>query len=326
MTLGITILITSYTQASSIFQTIFTASLFVILLHAPSNLVIKLSLIGAGNILILFTIINSNSRFFLKTNFIKTFYWIILCDFFSMAMILMIDSVDVLNLFNHHNLEIKKTNWALYLFFIYIVKIFMIPFSKHDFSDKFSAQKINALTYMAYNCLAALVVLREIFSVAPLKNPIFLTVIFCIFIAYALLILFKEKANYREHNITFSLFSIAALMQAMSLEFFAKSVQLFILLLLPIQFNHLFHQPIENSKTTHSYSIQNTIFKLFKFIARASSNFLGPLYGNFLLLKIPQLIISLFQIPLRFFHNGSIRRSVLFAIFLVITYYYIWES
>lgn len=61
------------------------------------------------------------------------------------------------------------------------------------------------------------------------------------------------------------------------------------------------------------------------FAAESSTNFTGPVYGNFFMYRIPQLIVTIFELPLRLFHNGSIQRSLLFIIVSLATYYWWWE-
>lgn len=83
-----------------------------------------------------------------------------------------------------------------------------------------------------------------------------------------------------------------------------------------------------------TFGMQNTIDPLAKlaemtqalvrFCAETSATIISPFYTNFLLYRLPQFIVTIFQIPLRLFHNGSIQRSLLFIITMLASYYWLW--
>jgi len=64
--------------------------------------------------------------------------------------------------------------------------------------------------------------------------------------------------------------------------------------------------------------------KIVLFLSLISANFIHPFYASFLLYRLPQLLVSAIQIPLRFFHTGSIQRSLLFMVLMAASYYSIW--
>ncbi|MGH7249932.1 MAG: hypothetical protein ACREGC_03075, partial [Minisyncoccia bacterium] len=51
---------------------------------------------------------------------------------------------------------------------------------------------------------------------------------------------------------------------------------------------------------------------------------LVPVYSNLLLYRLPQFIIWIVQTPLRIFHNGSIKRSLLLILIILYAYYAAW--
>lgn len=64
---------------------------------------------------------------------------------------------------------------------------------------------------------------------------------------------------------------------------------------------------------------------LTNFGASFATSFIGLFYANFLLYRLPQIILSFIQLPLRIFHTGSLQRSMLFIAILVTSYYWLWS-
>lgn len=88
-----------------------------------------------------------------------------------------------------------------------------------------------------------------------------------------------------------------------------------------------------SSRTTQSLQLsQSLITQIFLqlpvrfvyFFARLFIDFLNPFYAGFLLYRAPQIIVTTIQLPLRFFHNGNIQRSMLFISLMLIIYFYGW--
>lgn len=70
--------------------------------------------------------------------------------------------------------------------------------------------------------------------------------------------------------------------------------------------------------------LSDTAQHLVRFSAESLSRIISPFYTNFLMYRLPQFIITLCQIPLRFFHNGSIQRSLIFIVISLVIYYWWW--
>jgi len=69
------------------------------------------------------------------------------------------------------------------------------------------------------------------------------------------------------------------------------------------------------------FELPNALVKL---LAGLFTKILNPLYSVFLLLRLPQIILSILQTPLRFFHTGNIQRSLLFTAITLYFYFALW--
>lgn len=53
-------------------------------------------------------------------------------------------------------------------------------------------------------------------------------------------------------------------------------------------------------------------------------SFFGLIYAGLLLYRLPQFLLALSQMPLRFLNNGSVQRSLIFVVVMLIAYSYWW--
>jgi len=74
------------------------------------------------------------------------------------------------------------------------------------------------------------------------------------------------------------------------------------------------------------YSIQQIPLRGIYLFGEIFSKFIGFFYTNILFFRAPQLIFGIVQLPLRFFHNGSISRSFLFVVLTLSAYVYYWTT
>jgi hypothetical protein len=61
-------------------------------------------------------------------------------------------------------------------------------------------------------------------------------------------------------------------------------------------------------------------------LAKFFINFFNPIYLGFILYRMPQILISIVQAPLRLLHNGNIQRSLIFIACIYFGYIYLWGS
>lgn len=71
---------------------------------------------------------------------------------------------------------------------------------------------------------------------------------------------------------------------------------------------------------TNKYFTDTRLFKLLSILPSS----LNTLYSGFLLYRLPQMIITLIQLPLRLFHNGNIQRSMMFTSIVLVSYFFFW--
>ena len=53
-------------------------------------------------------------------------------------------------------------------------------------------------------------------------------------------------------------------------------------------------------------------------------NFINVIYAGFILYRLPQFLLAGLQMPLRFLNNGSIQRSLIFVVIILLAYSYWW--
>ena len=122
------------------------------------------------------------------------------------------------------------------------------------------------------------------------------------------------------------------------LYFLATTLIAVVILLYPIV---IMHCTIENNATLNKKSnhlLSPLIFGLlsgkrifFRFLlnafyisAKFLTNLINHFYSGFLFYYLPQISITIMQIPLRLFHNGNIQRSLIFAAIMLVGYVYWW--
>jgi hypothetical protein len=66
--------------------------------------------------------------------------------------------------------------------------------------------------------------------------------------------------------------------------------------------------------------------EIIHFLTVLFSTFFNVIYGGILLYRIPNLLLAMIQIPLRFLHNGNIQRSLMFVSIMLVTYIFWWSS
>lgn len=67
----------------------------------------------------------------------------------------------------------------------------------------------------------------------------------------------------------------------------------------------------------------NILTYIFKFINNFLTQILVPFYKSFLFFILPQMIFDFFQLFLKLFHTGSLRRSMMMILIMSLTYFYI---
>ena len=67
----------------------------------------------------------------------------------------------------------------------------------------------------------------------------------------------------------------------------------------------------------------NILIYIFKFINNFLTQILVPFYKSFLFFILPQMIFDFFQLFLKLFHTGSLRRSMMMILIMSLTYFYI---
>lgn len=336
LSLNIFILTANYSHLSNLFSTLVISSFFIVFSQLPLNVLVTICILNIGGILLLFSIVRSNIRNFSSSQ-AKNYYWLIMCDFFCAFAFFSLPTNNIFNLLNKNITQnnIINTNFGLILLTTYFIKFLILPSVKNDFTSNFLSPKINHLLYITYSSLGPLIVLVEtrLFIFTPSSITLILASSFLV--CYTLFSLITDRQNYIEAHASIFLSSLAVLALSSDFYIIAEAIACCIIIGIPFQIEMLSKKllSVKNITTDQKHkfdyqiaqSINNIIFKSLHFTANIVSNFIGPIYGNILLLKIPQIIIGIIQIPLRIFHNGSIRRSVLFIIIMVISYYYIWE-
>lgn len=69
---------------------------------------------------------------------------------------------------------------------------------------------------------------------------------------------------------------------------------------------------------------QHIPIKIIDGISKIFLQLLNPVYSGFFLYRLPQILMGILQIPLRFLNNGNIQRSLLFVVLIVVCYIYWW--
>ena len=79
---------------------------------------------------------------------------------------------------------------------------------------------------------------------------------------------------------------------------------------------------INDNKINTEKENKQTNNKVILFIQKVFLKIISPLYGNFLFFILPQLCLTIFQIPLKLLHSGSLKRSLVMVLVIFITYFY----
>jgi hypothetical protein len=327
------IFIANYQCFSSTILSFTALCFFLAFSQLPSDILVILFILNVGNIFLLFTMISVNTRNF-SINITRNFLWLVISDFITMIGLLL-----ALSIYGHSTVyySIPNLNFAVsfLLFFPCFIKILSLASVKTNIGNPSLSLRISQLSYILFSGCSAVIILLSAQNYIFANLSLTYILLASALVLYGIFQLIVGGAKYAENNISILFSSLAVLFLALGQAWLSQIMLCLMALIFSFQVESISRKVFltktigaETNETLSFDLIPKINFYTSKFIdlmSNLSSNIIGPLYGNFLLLRIPQLIIALIQIPLRLFHNGSIQRSVLFIVIMVLSYYYIWE-
>lgn len=335
VTLNILIFSATHLYFSPVLSLCSSIVFFIALSQLFSDLFFIFFWLDIGVIFFVFLSISNNVRnlsFILANNF----FWLLLADFCTIIGLLLtrIDFGHTTTYLDFHNTTLLSLDPYLLLFFSCFTKLFVMHFIKKESLNYSLGISLTQLHLVLFSCLSALIILFSAKNII-LNHP---NLIFIISSALLLMLssfkLLKDKINNNEHTITLFMASLSLLFFSCGYLLLSKVLVVSVILIFPLQVQqaakrHSLLRGTNHEANVHSFDFIESLNSFMAQISTGLSNIfahiIGPLYSNFFLLSLPKIMITLIQLPLRIFHNGSIQRSIIFIIVMVLSYYYMWE-
>jgi len=308
----------------------------VIAPYLVSNLIISLSVFSIASVFIMYFSVINNDRKLSTAHLTTDFIWQRVSDiaaFISLFLILMNNKTIIL----YKLVDQRATSPSLYapLFFgAMILRIITIPASNNYI--KFSTD--NGFNYFVlgriFSSLGALLFLFRLNKIIfdSLKPDSLYLIITGLLLCHAVFSIIKfNKFTYLPTNFSYAGFILALGAMILGINYCALIIILVVIIFTPILIiitsqMKLFKKNQEALRISEDpiVFVGRYAQRFAQLGATISARFASLVYANFLFYRLPQLIIGLFQVPLRIFHTGSIHRSVLFIVLLIATYFWLW--
>jgi hypothetical protein len=305
--------------------------LVIIAPYLFSNLIISLALYSIFSVFVTyFNIINNDKK--LSTAHLTTdFIWHRASDlgaFISLFLILL-NNKNIFASIPARESSSFSSIYALVFFAAMVLRLITLPannyYLKYNSESGFNYAVLGRISIS----IGALLFLHKTSSlIFDLINPneTYLIIIFILFIHNILTIIKHDELIYLPINFAYTvcIFSLGAM--AFGNSQLALILILTLIMTTPCLILITSQLKSASKKTNDPIALLSRFtHNLAQFGARAAARFASIFYANFLFYRLPQLIISLFQIPLRIFHTGSIQRSLLFIMVLMASYYWLWR-
>lgn len=306
--------------------------LMLFLMAFPVGIFLAFALFSLGSFVISYYVILESERSGLDDDIGEVFVWQRLSDLLLFTSLVLIateqQSISFLLL---PKIASKISPIVIVIFFLALI-FRLIPLSRRRALATFSDFRASFIEdcYISMGIAFLLLRMRDIIFLSEEANYFF--------IACAILVFFRSLFAPFTARIfifkTINTFLVCLLIMLVCYQqFYAAQVAFaFLAILAPLALLVAEHQEVllRTSVSAEHYFDPLTRFmqlirSMIEFAAESSSNFTGPFYGNFLMYRMPQIIVTIFELPLRLFHNGSIQRSLLFIIVSLATYYWWWE-
>lgn len=219
---------------------------------------------------------------------------------------------------------------SLVIFFLALI-VRLAPLSRKRVATSFAQFRVFYIedAFVAIGTLVILLRLKEVVFYHEEANYLLIAACTLIILRTSFIVLQKNLDIFLSAN---SLLSCAAIILMCFEELQIAEVILYLLvLLMPItlymaaQQNYSLRAKIKSeARFDPLLHLGSLLARLVTFSAEASVKFISPFYTNFILYRLPQFLVTILQIPLRIFHNGSIKRSLLFIIVSLTAYYWWW--
>lgn len=325
-----------FLSSKKITQTIKTMTfsyLFLLLISTQSSWLISLLLLSLGSIFFSYIIILNSERPFLKDDATEYFLYHRASDIVAfLAIIFIFIQQNTLSLIEFSRSKLLLSSNVITLFFLAII-IRLIPISRTYKYPSYSYMRSHFISdvFVSIGLIITTIKFRNILFTSKYCNY-FLIICLCLLTIRSIATIFPLKNNiYSAVHFLFILTSfISAIFQFLNITYLCI---LMILLLIPIKLI-LADSWIFPTYSTHMskkifdpvQEFLDFLEKLIKLAAETSTNFISPFYAVFLLYRLPQFFVTLIQIPLRFFHNGNLQRSLMFIMVLFFSYYWWWKN
>lgn len=333
----ITLFLVSKKRFSSNVNFLCIIYLVIISPYMFSNLIISFAAFSIASVFIMYFSIINNERKLSTAHLTTDFIWHRASDvaaFISLFLILINNkSVVIYKLINQS--PTSPSPYAPLFFAALIARLVTMPASNNYI--KFSTD--NGFNYFVlgriFSSIGAILFLYKINSMIfdPIKSNGFYLITIGILLFHVIFSISKHnKIIYLPINLSYFCLICSLTAMAFGKAYIALIIILILIILTPVlilltsQIKLLSKKNQEAPGTDEDpILIVGRLAQSFAHVgATIAARFASIVYANFLFYRLPQLIISLFQMPLRLFHTGSIQRSVLFIVLLMASYYWLW--
>jgi hypothetical protein len=302
----------------------FAFFLFTIISVVP-NLALSFTIYSLGSIAITYLSMRHRETQSLRADISSTFMWHRISDLFIFIALIFIYHTQ-------HNLSallLPKTAWD-----IKTAYTSMLLFGLYFRLAQTCQSKNQTLLENAYIVVGILILLSKLEMVLLIRTDInvLLSIIILLLLAICMAITNTIKdSKYLFHSINTIISCVS--FAFFGLGFFSLAEFLMVLLMalaplrsiLPSYFVGYSSQAKERATTEDSWEKLKRLLPTPIFLsADITATYIGPFYAHFLLYRFPQFVISLIDLPLRMFHNGSVQRYLLFIIISCLSYYWFW--
>lgn len=335
LSLNLIFFITNHLYLSTATSLFFSAIFFIILSQIFADLFFTFFCLEIGIIFLIFmgVIINFRNLVYILAN---NFLWLLLANFVIMIGLLLI-RID----FGHTTIFLDFNNTLFIsfdpypiLYFSCFTQLFILHFLKKSSFRNTLSVSLMQLHLVLFGSLSALFMIIGTKEIILAHDRIIFIASSGLLLGVSIFKTIKSKEYKQEYIYTLLLASVALTLFSNGYQQLCELMMATMLLVFPFQIEKTAKRmallkssvaeiPAEQSDLIESFNA--FMARISRALSNLSATIIGPLYGNFFLLRLPQLLISLIQLPLRFFHNGSIQRSIIFIIIMVLSYYYMWE-
>ena len=323
----------------------FGMALLVLLIITTSiDLLLSATVFSIGTILLSFFSLREENNEDLVREITKDFLWQRLSDFFAFA------ALSWMLLEHEHTISLKhiepfgedyKISYGLF-FLAMTMRVAIMARSLDEMSTLVKSAARNQDLNNLFVGIGSLVLLRQF---GPLifgnleHNKFFIFIAVIILIEAIIQSLTNKDKSKTERNIRYLLASLALVAQCLNLAFISTIILCILIIVYPamsIIIMNVVKQGKNQEKTLKNKTHKNNKTIITAVTLKIPSNIsfwlssifsiaIVPIYSNLLLYRLPQLAIWIIQTPLRIFHNGSIKRSLLFTIIVLYSYYSAWR-